>query len=285
MSASKPTASDPFVLKTSFSRGLGEAVRRVFLENRWIVPLALLLGGGAAVAGHLADAKRGSSQDLEHEILRWLLLLLPCLLILLIRTRGWKQVVTAASIFLPAAMAWMLRDQSITGIESTVFSGQVPVPEAFLIKRYLITAGLLSPIIVIWMVQRASILDRYIFREFAFPFVFCLIAFYSIWLVFDLNDNLSDFREHSPSIRDLLVFYFVQIPHIFTKLADAAVLISTVYALSRLSQSNEFIAMLGSGRSLGRTLMPLFLSGAYISFIYLIFNFQWAPQGERKSPC
>lgn len=279
------TASDPSTnhhpKAESFRQGLGKSARNMILENRWTAPLALILGGGIAAWVALAAERQAAAVPLAQHLLRTLLLLLPGLGLLLFRTRGIKQLVTAAAIFVPAATIWMLYDLDTARTASSKF-GEVPVPEAFTIMRYLVAAGLLSPLLVVWALQRAGILDRYLLREFVFPFLFCLAAFSSIWLVFDLTDNLPDFRKHSPPWNEILHFYVVQIPHIFTKIAAAAVLIATVYALSRLSRTNQFIAMLGAGRSLTRILLPLFLSGAYISFFYLIFNYQWAPEGEGK---
>src|SRR5690606_34607870 len=38
--------------------------------------------------------------------------------------------------------------------------------------------------------------------------------------------------------------------------------------------------ILGSGRSLLRSLAPLFAFGVYLSFVYLVFNYHWAPWAE-----
>ena len=281
MTPSDPPPTDVPAPKFHFWKSLREAIRHVFLQNSWIIPLALILGGATAVMGYLADGRQEVPSPASLQIVRALLLLLPGLLLLVIRTRGWVQLLGASLVCVPAALAWYVGDQG-SSVSTMSQIGSIPVPDAYVMRRYLIMAGLLSPILVLWGYQQTTLLDRYILREFLAPFFFCLIAFFSIWLIFDLNDNLSDFREHRPTFRDILNFYFVQIPHIFTKIAEVAVLIATVYALSRFSKSNEFIAMLGSGRSLGRTLLPLFCAGIYISFVYLVFNYQLAPQGEGK---
>lgn len=265
--------------KLPFWMRIRQAMRGVFMKNSWIIPAALILGAAAAAMGYLTDRREDVPNQVSLQITQTLLLMLPGLVILVIRTRGWFQLLGAGLICVPAALAWHLGDQeSSTSAMSQI--GSIPVPGAYTLGRYLIMAGLLSPIVALWGFQRTTLLDRYVLRQFLAPFFFCLIAFFSIWLIFDLNDNLSDFREHRPAFRDILNFYFVQIPHIFTKIAEVAVLIATVYALSGFSKSNEFIAMLVSGRSLGRTLLPLFCAGIYISFVYLVFNYQLAPQGE-----
>ncbi len=272
-----PSDPDALTVKLRFWSALGVAFKRVLLENRWIVPFALVLGLIAAGMASAAEAKRGLEPDWQHQVMRVVVLLLPGLAILLLRLRGWPQILVTALICVPSALVWYWQDAAMIPVNQY---GQVAVPQAYEVKRYLVMAGLLSPILALALYHRGTILDRYLLREFLWPFGFCLVAFFSIWLIFDLNDNLSDFRKHRPSWGEILNFYGVQIPHIFTKIAAAAVLIATVYALSRLSRTNEFIAMLGSGRSFGRTLLPLFLAGGYISFLYLVFNYEAAPEGE-----
>src|SRR5690606_38631645 len=131
----------------------------------------------------------------------------------------------------------------------------------------------LSPIFLTICHRLTTLLDRYLLRQFTTPFFFCLVAFFSIWLIFDLNDNLLDFGASEHIIGDLFFFYVVQIPFVFTKVAQAALLIATVYSLSKMSRGNEFIAILGSGRSLLRSLAPLSAFGVYVSFVYLVFNY------------
>lgn len=254
------------------------AIERAVLHSRWLLILTCVLGLIAMVAGQ----GQRSEATLSFQMARGVFLFLPALALLVIRSAGsWAQVLWTSLIFFPLAAAWTLHDLGSAQVTSSQF-GEVPVPEAFTIRRYLVAAAIASPVLMMAALRRATLLDRYLLREWIFPFLFCLVAFFSIWLVFDLNDNLGDFREHNPSWADILNFYVVQIPHIFTKIAEAAVLIATVYALSRFSRSNEFTAILSSGRSLGRTLLPLFLCGSYISFLYLVFNYQWAPLGEGK---
>ena len=281
MTVPEPSSNDPSPAQTSLWPAIKHALHSVFLRSGWIIPLILICGGIVALAHFLAEAKGSTTTGLGRQLARTLLLLLPGLFLLLIRTRGWKRILTATLIFVPAAIAWLLHDSHHVVAGAIVGeTGGVPVPGAYAVHRYLVAAALLSPLFILALAPWATIIDRYLLREFSVPFLLSLVAFFSIWLVFDLNDHLSDFREHRPRWGEIIEFYTVQIPHILTKTSEAAVLIATVYALTRLSRSNELTAILASGRSMGRTLLPLFLAGVYISFLHLVFNYQMAPQGE-----
>ena len=43
------------------------------------------------------------------------------------------------------------------------------------------------------------LLDRYIVRNFLQPYLYCILGFISIWLIFDISDNISQlFDERTP---------------------------------------------------------------------------------------
>ena len=50
-----------------------------------------------------------------------------------------------------------------------------------------------------------------------------------------------------------------------------------------MSKSNEFIGMIGSGRSVLRILAPIFIIGTYSSLITLAFKYEWAPSSVGYS--
>ncbi|MEM9479285.1 MAG: LptF/LptG family permease [Verrucomicrobiota bacterium] len=150
--------------------------------------------------------------------------------------------------------------------------------------RFLLIGGLiLSPPIVLFFYERASILDQYVAREFLFPLVYCVIGFLAIVLIFDLTDNGEDFFDARASLSDIARFYLAMIPQLVVMVLPIAILLALLYALSRMSRSNETIAMLTAGKSLPRILVPIFIAGAYCSLICTALNFEWAPESNRAT--
>ncbi|MEM0897572.1 MAG: LptF/LptG family permease, partial [Verrucomicrobiota bacterium] len=150
--------------------------------------------------------------------------------------------------------------------------------------RFLLIGGLiLSPPLILFFYERASILDQYIAREFLFPLVYCVIGFLAIVLIFDLSDNGGDFFDAKASLSDIARFYLAMIPQLVVMVLPIAILLALLYTLSRMSRSNETIAMLTSGKSLPRILVPIFLAGAYCSLICTALNFEWAPESNRAT--
>ncbi|MDB6172731.1 MAG: Permease YjgP/YjgQ family protein [Chthoniobacteraceae bacterium] len=122
-----------------------------------------------------------------------------------------------------------------------------------------------------------KLLDRYILRAFLEPFFICFAGFIAIWLVFDLMGNLRDFLDASTSLKQIARFYATQIPDVIVISLPVALLLGSLFSLSRMSRSNEIISMLTAGRSVVRLLMPYFVVGLLASILSFGLNYEWAP--------
>ncbi len=126
------------------------------------------------------------------------------------------------------------------------------------------------------------LLDRYILRNFLVPFLICSFGFLAIWLVFDFANNLSDFIDGKASARFIVEFYLGQLPQITVICLPVGLLLALLYALSRMSRSNEIIAMLSAGQSLTRLLLPLVGVGVVLSLFSTALNISLAPRAETR---
>ncbi len=122
------------------------------------------------------------------------------------------------------------------------------------------------------------LLDRYVLRTFLEPFFICFAAFLGILLVFDLNDNLTDFVEAKAKWKLVGVYYLHQLPHFVLLSMPIGLLLALLYSLSRMSRSNEIISMLTAGRSVLRVLMPLFVCGLIATGLCVWLNYELAPK-------
>jgi LPS export ABC transporter permease LptG len=122
-----------------------------------------------------------------------------------------------------------------------------------------------------------TILDRYVLKKFATPFVYCLFGFIAIWFIFDLSDNLPDFLQGQAGLDFLLRYYKSQIPEIIVISLPIGALLALLYSLTAMSRSNEIISMLGAGLSVTRVLMPLFGVGLLLVAVTAYFNYEQAP--------
>lgn len=126
------------------------------------------------------------------------------------------------------------------------------------------------------------LLDRYVLRNFLVPFIYCFFGFLAIWLVFDLSDNGPDFIEAHVPMRKVAYFYLTQFPQIIVICLPVGLLLALLYALSRMSRSNEIISMLTAGQSVVRVLMPLMGAGLFMTAVCMALNYQLAPHSEES---
>jgi len=173
--------------------------------------------------------------------------------------------------------AWVPTDviETKRAISGKALAGATPSIPAYLGKLFLITVLILSIPSAAVIYFRLSLMDRYVVHSFLSPFSFCLFSFIGIWLIADFTDNGAAFA--GLPLSRVTTFYVVQVPFVILFVMPIVVLLSALFALNKLSRSNELISMIGAGRSVLRILTPLIVVGAYSAFVCLVFKYEWAP--------
>ena len=123
-------------------------------------------------------------------------------------------------------------------------------------------------------------LDRYIVREFIPPFIYCIAVFISLYIVIDLFNHLEDILKQGVSISTLYSYYLSFVPIIFVQTAPIAVLLSTIYILSKFNKHNEVVAMKASGISLIQLLRPFICLGFVLSIFVFLINDKIVPRAS-----
>src|SRR5438067_98096 len=118
-----------------------------------------------------------------------------------------------------------------------------------------------------------KLLDRYTVRNFLQAYFYCIAGFLSIWLVFDISDNISVFIDKHFSLIHAIEFYLTQLPQILVILLPVSLLLALLFSLGRMSRTNEIVSMLTAGVSLSRFLLPLMAIGVATSLIALVLNY------------
>lgn len=123
-------------------------------------------------------------------------------------------------------------------------------------------------------------LDRYIVRQFAGIFAICLVALVVIWLLMDLQNNFSEFKQSEHPFQTVADFYGTRAPAILMLLLPYSLLLSSLYSLGLLSTHREIIAMVQAGRGVFRIVLPVIISGLFFTLFALGLNYHWAPIAE-----
>ncbi len=110
--------------------------------------------------------------------------------------------------------------------------------------------------------------------------MYCIIAFISIWLIFDVSDNISTFLEDRVSFAAIGRYYLTQVPQILVVLLPVALLLALLFCLGRMSRTNEIVSMLTAGISLPRIIAPLVAIGLLTTAASSALNYALAPHAE-----
>ncbi len=101
-----------------------------------------------------------------------------------------------------------------------------------------------------------KILDRYILRSLLTPFVYCLLTFCSIFVIWDLFNELSRFLEAEADGWTIALYYAAVLLPSLEFLMPASLMLGTLYALWHLTRTNELMAIQASGISFYRVVLP-----------------------------
>src|SRR5499425_731619 len=124
------------------------------------------------------------------------------------------------------------------------------------------------------------ILDRYVIRNFVQVYFYCIAGFTSIWLIFDVSDNISSFIDNHIPLLLVARYYATQVPQVFIILLPVSLLLALLFTLGRMSRANEIVSMLTAGVSLPRVLLPLIGVGLLTVGASMAMNYSLAPHAE-----
>src|SRR5213076_1627449 len=109
---------------------------------------------------------------------------------------------------------------------------------------------------------------------------YCIIGFISIWLIFDVSDNISTFIDQNFGLTRVVHYYLTQVPQVFVILLPVSLLLALLFALGRMSRANEIVSMLTAGISVPRLVLPLLAIGLLTTGVTFALNYSLAAHAE-----
>jgi lipopolysaccharide export system permease protein len=101
-----------------------------------------------------------------------------------------------------------------------------------------------------------NILDRYVVRLFTMIFSLVVLSGISLFVIFDLSENIDDILKNKVSTGIVLNYYKYLSLQMFYDIAPIIVLVTTLMTFSLLARTNEITACKALGLSLYRLAMP-----------------------------
>jgi lipopolysaccharide export system permease protein len=124
---------------------------------------------------------------------------------------------------------------------------------------------------------------RLLYRDIASSVLFVGLAFLSLFFFIDLVDQLDSIGRRGRTLTSAVLTAVYALPGHAYELMPIAVLIGTIYALSRMAQSSEFTILRTSGLGPRRALLLLASLGVVFAAFTFVLGDYLAPASERQS--
>jgi len=124
-------------------------------------------------------------------------------------------------------------------------------------------------------------LDWYIFKQFIGTFIFVVAGLLAIICVIDFTEKNDDFIKYQVSAQMIGLYYLTFIPFIASLITPITVFIASVFVTAKLASKTEIIAILASGISFRRLMLPYFLGAVLISGASFVLNSYIIPDTNK----
>jgi LPS export ABC transporter permease LptG/LPS export ABC transporter permease LptF len=101
-----------------------------------------------------------------------------------------------------------------------------------------------------------NLLDRYVLRLFSWVFVLVVLSGLSLFIIFDLSENIDEILKNKVATGLVLSYYKYLSLQMFYEIAPILVLVTTLLTFSLLARTNEITACKALGMSLYRLALP-----------------------------
>ncbi len=125
-------------------------------------------------------------------------------------------------------------------------------------------------------------IDLYIIRKFLGTFFFAITMLMFITVVFDLSEKLDEFMENKAPVNAIIFDYFLNfIPYFAALIAPLFTFIAVIFFTSKMAYNTEIIAILSSGVSFKRLLIPYMIAASVIVALNIYLNQDVIPHSNK----
>jgi lipopolysaccharide export system permease protein len=126
-------------------------------------------------------------------------------------------------------------------------------------------------------------IDRYIIKQFLGTFVFAISGILLIVVVFDVNEKIDKFMQPEVTLKEIVFNYYLNfIPYFLSMFASLFTFIAVIYFTSRLADRTEIIAMLSTGMSFDRLMLPYGVSAGIIALAMFTLSAFIIPPANKE---
>ncbi|MBL7107010.1 MAG: LptF/LptG family permease [Phycisphaerae bacterium] len=120
-----------------------------------------------------------------------------------------------------------------------------------------------------------KILDKYIIKNFVIGYIIAFCVLIGLRVIIDLFINLDEFAEHSDLgtlvvVKNILTYYGLNVLLYFRDFAGMITVVAAVFSLGKMIHNNELVAIMASGVSLKRVIMPIIIIAVGLTGLHVI---------------
>ena len=114
-------------------------------------------------------------------------------------------------------------------------------------------------------------------------FFFSIVLSMSIAVIFDLTEKLDNFFENQAPIREIILDYYLNfVPYFMNMFSPLFIFISVIFFTSKIAGNSEIIAILASGVSYHRLMVPYAISATILFIMSFVLTGYIIPPASEK---
>ncbi|UCG86789.1 MAG: LptF/LptG family permease [Gemmatimonadota bacterium] len=126
------------------------------------------------------------------------------------------------------------------------------------------------------------ILNRYLIRQHAAPFLFSLAALTGFMLLNQIARRLEQLVGKDLPWLIIVEYFVLTIPYLVAMTISMSVLVAVLYTFSHLTRDSEVTAFRAGGVSLGQLVRPVFFAAAVVTVFAFLFSDQILPRTNHR---
>ena len=128
------------------------------------------------------------------------------------------------------------------------------------------------------------IIDKYILKRFLTSFVFVVLIIMAVIVIIDVTEKIDDFNEHAELTLEMIIkqYYLNFIAFIANMITPLTTFIATVFVTAKMAGHTEIIAILSSGVSFRRMLLPYFIGACIIAAFSFVMIGWVIPKSNKE---
>ncbi|MEQ8687122.1 MAG: LptF/LptG family permease [Imperialibacter sp.] len=126
-----------------------------------------------------------------------------------------------------------------------------------------------------------KLIDKYILKKFLVTFFFVMVMLVSVICVIDFTEKNDKFIKNGLEAAVIFKYYLTVFPFFASLITPITVFIATVFITANMAARTEIIAILASGISFKRMLVPYAIGAILIAILTFFFNGYIIPNANK----